>query len=75
VLKTNNHSDLLGQEIAIGDHVVSYDGHTLGIFVVEKMNPKMVKVRKLTYKSTCLRYPRDLMVIDRDKAIFKVLQL
>lgn len=72
--KTNNHVDLLGQDIAIGDHVVSYDGHTLGMFVVEKMNPKMVKVRKLAHKSTCLRYPRDLMVIDRDKAVFKILQ-
>ena len=72
--KINNHVDLLGQDISIGAHVVSYDGHNLGMFVVEKINPKMVKVRKLKYKSTCLRYPHDLMVIDRDKAVFKILQ-
>lgn len=68
------HHDLFGIKIEIGSYVVSYSHNCLDMFVVEKLNPKMVSVRRAkTSRKAVLRYPRDLVVVNSEQAVFKLL--
>lgn len=68
------HHDLFGNQIEVGSYVVSYGHSCLEMFVVEKLNPKMVSIRRArSSRKPILRYPRDLVVIDNEKAVFKLL--
>lgn len=70
----NIHHDIFGIEISVGAYVVSYGHSCLDMFVVEKLNPKMIGVRRAKAgRKTTLRYPRDLVVIDDTQAVFKLL--
>lgn len=72
--RKHTHSDMFGKDICIGDYVVSYDRQSLSMFVVERLNPKMVTVRRIKSRYPQRRYPRDLVVLDRERAVFKLLQ-
>lgn len=61
------HTDILGQDINIGDIVVTAVGtRNLEVCKVLKLTPKMVSIQKMGTKRSSiskLRYPGDLCVI------------
>lgn len=68
----NEHFDLLGNKIEEGTPVAYPCNNGLNIGHVERLTPKMVKVRKLRtdskrYRSseTILKYPHDVIVLDQ----------
>jgi len=75
---TTVHYDILGNEIQIGNYVaaIAPGGYrNLQIFVVTKLNPKMVGVSSLGkianryiygHKNV---YPSDMVVVDQEKAL------
>lgn len=71
--KVLQHHDMFGSDIAVGSYVVSYDRNTLDMFVVEKLTPKMVAVRRVKSRYRQHRYPKDLMVVDGEKATVRLL--
>lgn len=60
---TPDHRDLLGQPLAIGDAVVYPSTNTMYVGTVTKLNPKMVKVKRVgtKYSSEKNKYPQDLV--------------
>lgn len=72
--KTHQHQDIFGTDISIGAYVVSYDRNALEMFVVEKLNPKMVTVRRVKSRYSQHRYPKDLVVINNENAVMVLLK-
>lgn len=65
------HKDILGQPINVGDHVVYGDRTNIRIWVVKKINPKMITIenknRSTGWRGSLRRYPNDLLVIKDNK--------
>lgn len=57
------HRDLLGQPLAIGDCVVFPSSNAMYVGTVIKLNPKMIKVRRVGSRSKWEqnKYPQDLV--------------
>ena len=59
---TPDHRDLLGQPLAVGDAVVFPSSNTMYVGTVTKLNPKMIKVRRVSRsKWEQNKYPQDLV--------------
>ena len=58
-----DHRDLLGQPLTIGDCVVFPSSNTMYVGTVIKLNPKMVKVKRVGQKYSWEqnKYPQDLV--------------
>lgn len=58
-----DHRDLLGQPLTIGDCVVFPSSNTMYVGTVTKLNPKMIKVRRVGTRSKWEqnKYPQDLV--------------
>jgi hypothetical protein len=56
------HKDILGQPLDVGDAVVYPSSNTMYVGLVTKLNPKMVKVRRVgkKYSWEQNKYPSDL---------------
>lgn len=56
------HKDILGQPLAVGDAVVYPSSNTMYIGTISKLNPKMVKIKRVgvKYKWEQNKYPTDL---------------
>jgi hypothetical protein len=67
------HYDMLKKEITTGTYAVSFDNNSLKLFVVDKLNPIMVRLRVSKGSRTVQRYPQDLIVIDNDMVMLKML--
>lgn len=61
----HNHCDLFGQSLAVGDCVVYPNSNGLVVGTVIKLNPKMVKVRRVNVKWdwTSNKYPNDVVKV------------
>jgi hypothetical protein len=77
------HYDILGNEIQVGTYVaaIAPGGYrNLQIFVVTKLNPKMVGVSSLGKISNRYIYghknvyPEDMVVVDQEKALIWALK-
>lgn len=56
------HRDLLGQPLSVGDAVVFPSSNTMYVGTVTKLNPKMVKVRRVGHSRwEQNKYPQDLV--------------
>ena len=57
-----DHRDLLGQPLAVGDAVVFPSSNTMYVGTITKLNPKMIKVRRVGTRSKWEqnKYPEDL---------------
>lgn len=73
IMPAVTHKDMFNREILVGNYVMSYEHHTLSMFVVEKLTPKMVSVRSIKHKRVHLRYPKDLFVLENEQAVLKLL--
>ena len=56
------HRDILGQPLAVGDVVVFPSSNTMYVGTITKLNPKMVKVKRVATNSSWEqnKYPSDL---------------
>ena len=56
------HRDILGQPLAVGDAVVFPSSNTMYVGTITKLNPKMIKVRRVGSRSKWEqnKYPSDL---------------
>lgn len=68
------HTDIFNTNINVGDYVISYLRNTLKVFIVEKLSPKMVRLKLANSNYTVHRYPAEIMIIDKNIAVFKILQ-
>lgn len=60
---TPEHKDILGQLLEVGDAVVFPSSNSMYVGTVTKLNPKMVKVKRVGAKSKwgeINKYPTDL---------------
>jgi hypothetical protein len=59
---TPDHCDILGQPLNVGDCVVYPSSNTMHVGTVIKLNPKMVKIKRIGtgYKWEQNKYPKDL---------------
>jgi hypothetical protein len=64
------HMDKLGRAINLGDVVVAPQSNSLIIAKVIKINPKMIKIKKLNspntgyYNGEYNKYPTDLVIVN-----------
>lgn len=72
------HKDLLGRNLAVGDAVCYPVSNSLVIGTVTKLNPKMIKVKKVGSKSLwgseVNKYPVDIIKLDSSEITFYLLQ-
>lgn len=68
------HNDMLGTEILTGQYAASFDSNSLELFVVDKINPKMITLRRRNRDRTVLRYPRDLIILENEQVMLKLLK-
>lgn len=56
------HRDILGQPLAVGDAVVFPSSNTMYVGTITKLNPKMIKVKRVGSRSKWEqnKYPSDL---------------
>jgi len=61
---TTEHKDILGRTIEIGDAVAMANHNDLAIAIVEKINPKMISVKRVNSTRTQNKYSKDLIKIN-----------
>jgi hypothetical protein len=69
------HKDILGKPIVPGDVVAMAYSNSLAIAIIDKLNPKMVKVKRPNSTWAQNKYPYDLIKIDGPEAMLYLLKL
>lgn len=68
------HYDMMGTEIATGQYAASFNNNSLELFMVNKINPKMITLKHRKRDFTVLRYPKDLIVLSNEEVMLKLLK-
>ena len=68
------HKDILGRTIEVGDAVAMASHNDLAIAIVDKINPKMIRVKRVSSTWTQNKYPKDLIVIPGPEAMIYLLR-
>lgn len=58
------HKDKLGRFLQIGDAVCFADSNRLAFGIIQKLNPKMIKVCRPNSKWSQNKYPDDMVKVD-----------
>ena len=67
----NEPKDILGKPLQVGDLVAMSSYNNLVIAFVDKINPKMIRVKRPDSNWTQNKYSRDLIKIDdRDAVVY-----
>lgn len=69
------HKDILGRVIEVDDVVAMASHNSLAVAIVEKLNPKMIRVKRPNSTWTQNKYPQDLIKIDGPEAMVYLLKL
>ena len=69
------HKDILGKPLVPGDVVAMAYSNSLAVAIIDKLHPKMVKVKRPNSTWTQNKYPRDLIKIDGPEAMLYLLKL
>lgn len=70
-----SHKDILGRELAVGDVVALAAYNSMAIAIIDKLNPKMVRVKRPNSNWTQNKYSQDLIKIDGTDAMIYLLKL
>ena len=63
--KVPEHKDKLGRSLAVGDCVAYPDGNnTLRIGLIDKLNPKMIRVKEFKKTYTSNKYPHEAVKLE-----------
>lgn len=68
------HKDILGRVISVGDVVAMANHNDLAIAIVDKLNPKMVKVKRANSTWSQNKYPQDLIIIPGPESMVYLLR-
>ena len=68
------HKDILGRVISVGDVVAMASHNNLTIAIVDKLNPKMIKVKQVNSTWSQNKYPQDLIIIPGPEAMVYLLR-
>jgi hypothetical protein len=68
------HYDLLGRQLAVGDYIAYPDGNSLRLGTVDKLNPKMVRVRGLKRTWNVNKYASDTVKLDGPDLVMYLLK-
>lgn len=68
------HKDLLGRVLSVGDVVAMASSNTMYVGTVDKLNPKMVKVKMLGRGWTNNKYSSDLVKIEGPEVTMYILK-
>lgn len=69
------HKDILGRPLVPGDVVAMAHHNSLAVAIIDKLNPKMVKVKRPNSSWAQNKYPYDLIKIDGPEAMLYLLKL
>jgi hypothetical protein len=69
------HKDILGKPIVVGDVVAMAYSNSLAIAIIDKLNPKMIRVKRPNSTWAQNKYPYDLIKIDGPEAMLYLLKL
>lgn len=69
------HRDILDRVIEVGDVVAMAYSNSLAIAIVDKLNPKMIRVKRPNSSWAQNKYPQDLIKIDGPEAMVYLLKL
>lgn len=79
--KTIQHFDIFDKEITVGSFVAaSWNNCDLKVCEVIKVNPKMIKVKRLEigdkkfYRNEKNKYPHELVLVDKDDVVMYILR-
>jgi hypothetical protein len=68
------HEDILGNVLAVGD-VVAYASHnSLAMGIVDKINPKMIGLKRVNSKWRQNKYPLDCVKVDEGLGLVYLLK-
>lgn len=70
---TTLHYDMFKREITIGAYAVSFHNNGLHLFVVDELNPIMVGLRISNGEWKRQRYPWDIIIVDNEMGLLKIL--
>lgn len=70
------HTDILGQPLGVGDAVVFPSSNTMYVGMITKLNPKMVKVKRVGVKYAWEqnKYPSDLAKVSGSEVTMYLLR-
>ena len=69
------HRDILDRVIEVGDVVAMANHNSMTVAIVDKLNPKMVRVKRPNSTWAQNKYPQDLIKIDGPEAMVYLLKL
>ena len=69
------HKDILGKPLVEGDVVAMAYSNSLAIAIIDKLNPKMIRVKRPNSVWTQNKNPYDLIKIDGPEAMVYLLKL
>ena len=69
------HRDILDRVIEVGDVVAMANHNSMTVAIVDKLNPKMIKVKRPNSTWAQNKYPQDLIKIDGPEAMVYLLKL
>ena len=70
-MATIEHKDILGKPLQVGDLVAMSSYNNLVVVFVDKINPKMIRVKRPDSNWTQNKYSGDLIKIDdRDAVVY-----
>ena len=69
------HKDILGKPLVPGDVVAMAYSNSLAIAIIDKLNPKMIRVKRPNSTWAQNKYPYDLIKIDGPEAMLYLLKL
>ena len=72
---TIEHKDILGRPLEVGDVVAMASHNSLAVACVDKINPKMIRVKRPNSTWAQHKYPQDLIKIDGPEAMLYLLKL
>jgi hypothetical protein len=73
--KIIEHKDILDRVIEVGDVVAMANHNSLAVAIVDKLNTKMVRVKRPNSTWAQHKYPQDLIKIDGPEAMLYLLKL
>lgn len=73
--KVIEHKDKLGRPLAVGDCVAYPDGNNLlRIGIIDKLNPKMIRVKEFKKSHTTNKYPGESVKLDSPDVTMYILK-
>ena len=68
------HKDVLGNVLAVGDIIAYADHNSLAMGIVDKLNPKMIGLKRVNSKLRRNKYPQDCVKVDENLGLLYILQ-